>query len=193
MSDQEIHPNSPSLSDSPLAESPPRAAQLSPSASATGSSRCTESVPLSRSETTAGLSSSAFVSYGPTLDSTSSKPNPPPSSASFVPLPASSGQQSGQSVFSLSGSSPFGRLPSASFAFNASHTSYVMRSEVPSSTKIPFAVPPSHRCDPSAGCADAWAPSPKDCSPSFDVRPPSLPPSPPASDGGDKEEGFDLF
>jgi hypothetical protein len=61
---------SPSLSDSPSAESPPRAAQPLPSAAATGFARCSESVPQSRSETTAGLSSSAYASYNPTLDST---------------------------------------------------------------------------------------------------------------------------
>jgi hypothetical protein len=65
-----------------------------------------------------------------------------------------------------------------------------MRSEVLSSVKIPLIVSPSCRHDPSAGCADAWAPSPKNCSSSFGECPPSLPPSPPASD---EEEGFDLF
>jgi hypothetical protein len=69
-SDQEIHTHLPSPSDAPLAESPPRVAQPLPTASASGSARCTESVPLSRSETTTGLSSSAFASYDPTLDST---------------------------------------------------------------------------------------------------------------------------
>jgi hypothetical protein len=70
MSDQEIYFYLPSLSDSPSAESPPRAAQPLSSASASGSARCTESDPLSRSETTAGLSSSTHASYDPTLDST---------------------------------------------------------------------------------------------------------------------------
>jgi hypothetical protein len=34
-----------------------------------------------------------------------------------------------------------------------------MRSEVPSSVKIPFIVPPSHRPDPSAGCAERLFPT----------------------------------
>jgi hypothetical protein len=127
------------------------------------------------------------------MDSTSSKTNQPPSFVSNVLLSAPSGQRSGHSVFSLAGSSPFGRLPSAPFVFSASPTSDATRSKVSSSVKIPFADSPSYRHDPSSGCADAWAPSPKDCSSSFGACPPSLPPSPPASEGGDKEEGFYLF
>jgi hypothetical protein len=173
MSDQEKHTHSPSLFDSPSAESPPRAAQPSPSASATGTARCSESVSLSRSETTAGLSSSVYASSDPSLDSTSSKPNLPPSSASFAPLSASSGQQSGQSVFSLSGSSPFGRLPSASFVFSASPSSDNTRSEMSSSVKIPYIVSPLDRRNPSAGCAHAQAPAPNDFSSSFGACPPS--------------------
>jgi hypothetical protein len=69
MSNKEIHTNSP-ISDSLSAESPPRAAQPLHSALATDSARCSKSVPQSRSETTAGLSSSAYASYDPSLDST---------------------------------------------------------------------------------------------------------------------------
>jgi hypothetical protein len=47
--------------------------------------------------------------------------------------------------------------------------------------------------DPSSGCAHAQAPSPKDFSLSFDACPLSLPPTPPTSDSGDKEEDFNLF
>jgi hypothetical protein len=62
-----------------------------------------------------------------------------------------------------------------------------------SSVKIPFTASPLDRRDPSSGCADAQAPSLKDFSSSLGAFPPSLPPSPPASDGGDKEAGFDVF
>jgi hypothetical protein len=45
MSDQEIHTHSPSLSQSASAGSPPRAAEPSSSASATGSARCAQACP----------------------------------------------------------------------------------------------------------------------------------------------------